>query len=161
MLKVFFHNCYVALQGLQPIENPSSSAQVNTNLDSSWDFFNIHFMSKCMYLYSFILYLAFVFSEYGFRWKLINKHPLLVDLQFATCHCAFALKLNTVPSVCLRGTSVSTTVVTHSFLLDSSRQSLNRWRYTGLVGNLSLDPDIVIIWVSTSSSSPCFTSQRD
>ncbi len=51
--------------------------------------------------------------------------------------------------------------ITHSFLLDSSRQSLNRWRYTGLVGNLSFDPEILIICVSTSSSSPCFTSQRD
>lgn len=50
---------------------------------------------------------------------------------------------------------------THSFLLDSSRQSLNRWRYTGLVGNFSFDPEILIVRVSTSRSSPCFTSQRD
>lgn len=51
--------------------------------------------------------------------------------------------------------------ITHSFFLDSKRQSLNRWRYTGLVGNLSFDPEMLIIWVSTSRSSPCFTSQRD
>lgn len=56
---------------------------------------------------------------------------------------------------------VCTLNVTHSFLLDSSRQSLNRWRYTGLVGNLSFDPEMLIVWVSTSRSSPCFTSQRD
>lgn len=35
--------------------------------------------------------------------------------------------------------------ITHSFLLESRRQSLNRWRYTGLVGNLSFDPEILII----------------
>lgn len=35
--------------------------------------------------------------------------------------------------------------ITHSFLLDSSRQSLNRWRYTGLVGNLSFDPEMLIV----------------
>lgn len=51
--------------------------------------------------------------------------------------------------------------LTHSFLLDSRRQSLNRWRYTGLVGNLSFDPEMFIIWVSTSRSSPCFTSHLD
>ncbi|TNN37738.1 hypothetical protein EYF80_052098 [Liparis tanakae] len=50
---------------------------------------------------------------------------------------------------------------THSFLRDSSRQSLNRWRYTGLVGSLSLDPEMLIVCVSTSRRSPCFTSQRD
>lgn len=97
-----------------------------------------------------------------------NLNYCLADLQngsyfyislYATYCCAFAQKLITVPGVCLRGTPVH--VVTHSFLLESSRQSLNRWRYTGLVGNLSLDPDMVIMWVSTSSSSPCFTSQRD
>lgn len=50
---------------------------------------------------------------------------------------------------------------THSFLLDSRRESLNRWRYTGLVGNLNFEPDMFIIWVSTSRSSPCFTSHLD
>lgn len=34
---------------------------------------------------------------------------------------------------------------THSFLLDSRRESLNRWRYTGLVGNLSFEPEMFII----------------
>lgn len=50
---------------------------------------------------------------------------------------------------------------THSFLLDSRRESLNRWRYTGLVGNLSFEPEMFIIWVSTSRSSPCLTNHLD
>lgn len=50
---------------------------------------------------------------------------------------------------------------THSFFLDSRRESLKRWRYTGLVGNLSFEPEMFIIWVSTSRSSPCFTSHLD
>lgn len=69
------------------------------------------------------LYGLVIYAPGFILWK--GKHSCIV-LYFAACW-----KCN----VCL----------THSFLLDSRRQSLNRWRYTGLVGNLSFEPEMLII----------------
>lgn len=48
---------------------------------------------------------------------------------------------------------------THSFLRDSSRQSLKRWRYTALLDSFSLAGGAVGRGAN-STSSPCRTSQR-